>query len=447
VTRILLDRYAPASVLVDADFQILHTRGDTGQYLSVAPGEPTFNLLKMLHEGLVFPVREAIQQAKTRNEKVRKEGIPVQHGKDRREVNLEVLPLTLLGVAAQHFLLIFEAARHGEKRGRPARKGSLPARRAKSRVDELEQELSASREYLQSTIQDLEASNEELQSANEEILSSNEELQSTNEELDTAKEELQSTNEELNTINEELHARNEELARVNSDLVNFLANVDVAITIISRDLRVRRFTPLAENILNLIPGDIGRPIRQVKPNFELPELEDLIVQTVESLEQKEREVTDREGRRYLLRIQPYKDIENRIDGAVLAIVDIESSLRHESAARHFLKAILDRVPQPIALVNSRLQLQFANQSFGQLAGPPALEGTPIADVLRDGWNPPEVVAAIRAAADASEPGPASALVHLARGESTEAFRLWTESVPFDSGPMTLLRFEHVETSA
>src|SRR5204862_2161705 len=135
------------------------------------------------------------------------------------------------------------------------------------RVRTLEEELTASRHYLQSIIQELEAANEELQSANEEILSSNEELQSTNEELDTAKEELQSTNEELNTVNEELHGRNEELTRVNSDLVNLLGSVQIAIVIVSADLRIRRFTPTAEKLFNLIPADIDRPIAHINPNL------------------------------------------------------------------------------------------------------------------------------------------------------------------------------------
>src|SRR5204863_2887055 len=147
-----------------------------------------------------------------------------------------------------------------------------------------------SREYLQSIIQDLEAANEELQSANEEVLSSNEELQSTNEELDTAKEELQSTNEELNTVNEELQGRNEELSRVNSDLVNLLASVQIAIVMVSRDLRIRRFTPMAERILNLIPTDVGRPIGDLNPNIDLQNLEQLIGEAVHGVTQVEREV-------------------------------------------------------------------------------------------------------------------------------------------------------------
>jgi len=183
------------------------------------------------------------------------------------------------------------------------------------------------RDYLQSIIQDLEATNEELQSANEEILSSNEELQSTNEELDTAKEELQSTNEELNTINEELSGRNNELSRVNSDLVNLLASVQIAIVMVAGDLRIRRFTPMAERVLNLIPGDIGRPISDIKPTIQGPDLEKLIAESIDSVTIKEQEVRDRNGNWFLLRIRPYKNLEHKIDGAVLALFDIGDQKR------------------------------------------------------------------------------------------------------------------------
>jgi two-component system CheB/CheR fusion protein len=185
----------------------------------------------------------------------------------------------------------------------------------------LRQELAASREYLQAIIQDLEAANEELQSANEEVLSSNEELQSTNEELDTAKEELQSTNEELNTLNEELQGRNDELMRANSDLVNLLGSVNIAIVMVAADLRIRRFTPMAQKILNLIPTDVGRPISDIKPNIDCPDLEQLIIECIDSVTIKERDVQDRQGNGYSLRIRPYKNVENRIDGAVLALFD------------------------------------------------------------------------------------------------------------------------------
>jgi two-component system CheB/CheR fusion protein len=192
-----------------------------------------------------------------------------------------------------------------------------------NRIARLEEELAATREYLQSTIQEIEAANEELQSANEEILSSNEELQSTNEELDTAKEELQSTNEELNTVNDELHGRNEELTRINADLLNLLATVQIAIVIVSRDLRIRRFTPMAEKVFNLIPTDIGRPLSQISPNIVSPELLTMIAEVIDSVTPVERTVKDNDGKAYSLRIRPYKGADNRIEGAVIALFDLE----------------------------------------------------------------------------------------------------------------------------
>ncbi len=197
-------------------------------------------------------------------------------------------------------------------------------------LSEMRRELATNREYLQSIIEELEAANEELQSANEEILSSNEELQSTNEELDTAKEELQSTNEELNTVNEELHSRNEELTRVNSDLVNLLGSVDIPIMIVGNGMEIRRFTPKAEQLFNLIPGDVGRPIGQINPNFEHDGLEDMIRETIELVEPRERDVQDKTGRWQSLRVRPYKGVDNRLDGAVLAVIDIDAVKRYEA---------------------------------------------------------------------------------------------------------------------
>ena len=164
------------------------------------------------------------------------------------------------------------------------------------------------------------------------MLSANEELQSTNEELDTAKEELQSTNEELNTVNEELHGRNEELSCVNSDLVNLLGSVQIAIVIVTTDMRIRRFTPMAERVLNLIPGDIGRPIGQIKPNVDLPDLEGMIGQVIDTVTPCEREVHDGQGNFFSLRIRPYKNLENRIDGAVLALFDSQKRGQRESSS-------------------------------------------------------------------------------------------------------------------
>jgi two-component system CheB/CheR fusion protein len=179
------------------------------------------------------------------------------------------------------------------------------------------------RESLQATIEEQEATNEELRSANEEIMSSNEELQSTNEELETAKEEMQSTNEELTTLNDELENRNAEMGRVNNDLHNLLANTHIPIVMVAPDLRIRRFTTVAEKTLNISASEVGRPITGVKLKVAVPGLSRHIADVIDSLQTREVEVRDSEDRWWLVRIRPYRTTDHRIDGAVLAFVDID----------------------------------------------------------------------------------------------------------------------------
>jgi two-component system CheB/CheR fusion protein len=220
-------------------------------------------------------------------------------------------------------------------------------------------------------IHDLEAANEELQSANEEILSSNEELQSTNEELDTAREELQSTNEEINTVNEELQGRNEDLVRANSDLVNLLGSVQIAIVIVSHDLRIRRFTPIAEKVLNLIASDVGRPIGHIKPNIDCTDLETLIAGVIDRVTPYEREVQDRQGNWYSLRIRPYKNLANHIDGAVLALVDVSVPKRHAEQMRDgelFEAALLELVPEPVVALDAAYRFYASNRGWQRAFG-------------------------------------------------------------------------------
>ena len=330
--RLVIARYAPAGVIINSDLQIIQFRGQTGSYLEPAPGEASLNLLKMAREGLLHAVRTAVHEARHRNQSVRKERVRVTYNGSVSDVNLEVIPLAAAR-EGRHFLVLFEPASPAPIRGAGRRplKNKQAAPTEAEHVRRLREELAASREYLQSIIQDLEAANEELQSANEEILSADEELQSTNEELDTAKEELQSTNEELNTVNEELQARNEDLSQANNDLVNLLGSVQIAIVMVARDLRIRRFTPMAEKILNLIPTDVGRPIGALKPNIDCPDLEKLIVEAIESVSTKERQVREHNGKPYWLRIRPYKSVDNRIDGAVLALVEADAEKSGDSA--------------------------------------------------------------------------------------------------------------------
>jgi two-component system, chemotaxis family, CheB/CheR fusion protein len=334
--RILQERYAPPGVVVDDDLQIVQFRGHTGLFLEHAPGDPTMNVLKMARDGVLYGLRTALHSARRGRAPVRREGMRVRRNGSWQECAIEVLPL--VSAERQHFLVLFHET--GAPLAQPPRKpgtsGKASGRRRyehelELQIASLQRELTASRDYLQPIIQELETANEELQSANEEILSANEELQSTNEELDTAKEELQSTNEELNTVNDELRARNEELSRANSDLENLLASVQIAIVIVARDLRIRRFTPMAERVLNLIPSDIGRPIGHIQPNIDCPDLEARINRVLDDVTPQECDVRDRNGKHFSLRIRPYKDIDNRIEGAVLALFEAQGAQSSESS--------------------------------------------------------------------------------------------------------------------
>lgn len=324
--RVLLARYCPVGVVADETMTVLQFRGRTAPYLEPAPGMASLDLFRMLREGLLAEVRSAVTQAKTDNAVVTREGLRVAEGGTARVVRVDVIPFKVPPAGVRFFLVLFQDAAQAV-RPAPTPPEPLPAE-SDHKVAQLQQELTALREYLQSVIEEQESTNEELKSANEEILSANEELQSTNEELQTAKEEAQSANEELATVNEELRHRNAELARVNNDLVNLLSGVGIPIVMVGRDLRIRRFTPLAEKAFNLIPTDVGRPISDITPNLALDDFPGMIARVIDSLLPYEGEVRDRAGRWYSLRIRPYVTLDNKIDGASIVLLDIDSVRRH-----------------------------------------------------------------------------------------------------------------------
>jgi two-component system CheB/CheR fusion protein len=336
--RIVLARYAPVGVVIDEAMTVVQFRGRTGIFLEPAPGMASLDLLRMLREGLLAEVRAAITEARTTSSAVAKEGLRVTENGSPRQVRVEVIPFKVPPANVRFFLVLFQDTTEPTALGTP---GALPPRTAvapppaagaavapyEQTVFQLQQELGALREYLQSVIEEQESTNEELKSANEEILSANEELQSTNEELQTAKEEAQSANEELATVNEELQHRNAELARVNNDLINLLSGVSIPIVMVSRDLRIRRFTPLAEKVFNLIPTDAGRPISDIKPNLQIADLARLITGVIDSLTPHESEIQDRDGQWFSLRIRPYITLDNKIDGASVVLLDIDTIKR------------------------------------------------------------------------------------------------------------------------
>ncbi|MDO8448362.1 MAG: CheR family methyltransferase [Rhodoferax sp.] len=332
----LLQHIAPSSALVNVKGDIFYLHGRTGMYLEPAPGEAGIsNILKMAREGLRPDLTVALHKAAGTRKVVRAPGLRVKTNGHFTRVNLTVCPVTA-GPAAMAespethlYLVILEDAppvdaETAPKTARSAAAGaSSPDANADARVAALLQELQAKDEYLQSTHEELETSNEELKSSNEEMQSVNEELQSTNEELETSKEEMQSINEELATVNAELQSKVVDLSRVNNDMNNLLAGTGIATVFVDHQLHILRFTPEARVIINLILSDVGRPVGHIVSKLVgYDRLVEDVQAVLDTLVPKAVDVQSTEGKWYTMRIQPYRTLDNVIEGAVITFVDI-----------------------------------------------------------------------------------------------------------------------------
>lgn len=340
----LLQEIFQAGALVNAQGDILYLHGRTGMYLEPTPGESgPNNIVKMAREGLRRDLVTALHKAAGIKQTVRCTGLRVKTNGDTTTVNLTIRPVVAARAVSPEpplFLVILEQAPEPvvcdpqpAPHGQDSQTSSDTGREdADIRIAALKNELRAKEEYLQTTNEELETSNEELKSANEELQSINEELQSTNEELETSKEELQSVNEELATVNAELQTKVADLSRANNDMNNLLAGTGIATVFLDHRLRILRFTPAATKIINLIQSDIGRPVGHIVSN--LPGYERLTADTqavLDTLIPKELDVRSAEGRWFTMRIQPYRTMDNVIEGAVLTFVDITAARKvHEA---------------------------------------------------------------------------------------------------------------------
>lgn len=354
VDRVVLLHYGPPGVVVSNDLEILLFRGETGPYFNPCPGSASLNLLKLVRRELLVELRAAIDEVRSSGSEVFKDRVWHRQDGAKSWVGLRVVPINEANQPTRMMVLFEEApaldrptaalsdaqpvgpvgAGTTDQAGAAADATPVPV---DERIVALERALTVTRDYLQSIISDQEHSNEQLKAANEEVQSANEELQSTVEELETAREELQSTNEELATINNELEARNHDLAEANVDLANLLASINQPFLMLGHDLRVRQFTPPAAALLNLIPGDLGRPILNIKPNLEIPDLARRVKAVIDEVAPQEIDLQDVNGHWYSVRIRPYKSVERRIEGVVIAFVDIDAVKLAEADLRNALE--------------------------------------------------------------------------------------------------------------
>ncbi len=325
--RLLLARYAPPSVVVNENLEIVQIKGHTGPFLELPAGKVSLNLLKMARPGLLSELQSAIDEAAKSGIDAVRATVPVGANGGTVITSLRVTPFKTPAQNRTSFLVTFEPPEAGTIS--TAAEGFIAPLSEDERglkdkqIAQLKQELGATKEYLQSIIEALESTNEELQSANEEIQSGNEELQSTNEELQTSKEELESANEELHTVNEEMQHRNELLTQLNNDLTNLLNSINLPMVMVGPDLNVRRFTPQASRVLGLTGTDVGRPIARLRLKLSVANLEQAMLDVISEVRPVQFRVRDAEGKWCDLRLTPYRTADNRIEGIVLAVLSFE----------------------------------------------------------------------------------------------------------------------------
>jgi two-component system, chemotaxis family, CheB/CheR fusion protein len=369
--QVLLQCYSPAAVLTNNKGDILYVSGRTGKYLEPAAGKANWNVFAMAREGLRYELAEAFPKAVRQKGSVSLKNLKVGTNGGSQTLDLTIQTLAEPEGLRDMVMIVFtdvaappEAKVSGTTRRTPA--GS-------ARAAQMEEELKRAREELRSTREEMQTSQEELKSTNEELQSTNEELQSTNEELTTSKEEMQSMNEEMQTVNHELRAKVDELSQANNDMKNLLDSTDIATLFLDSELRVRRFTSQATKVIKLIPGDVGRPITDQSSSLVYPELVDDVRKVLRTLVFAEREVATRDGRWFIVRIMPYRTLENMIDGVVITFTDVTTSRKLEAKLKESLVLYLapfEKIAEGVILQDSEGDITFVNAAAERILGLP-----------------------------------------------------------------------------
>jgi two-component system CheB/CheR fusion protein len=323
-----LAQFAPPSVVIDREGNVMHVSEQAGQYLRMGGGEPSRSLLALVLPELRIELRSAMYQVTQNGGRVDCRPIELAEGKEPLTLAMSVSAFRDEESGADLLLVLFKQA---EPEAEAV--GSRPNGSHDVVLGQLEAELQRKREQLQETIEYSEISTEELRASNEELQAINEELRSATEELETSKEELQSVNEELVTVNYELKVKVEETGKANDDLNNLIASTDIATIFVDSALRIKRFTPRAVDLFSIIASDVGRSLLDLTHKLDYDQLAEDVSASFDTLRLVEREVRSNDGRFYIVRLQPYRTNEDRIEGAVLTFFDITARRHAEEQAR------------------------------------------------------------------------------------------------------------------
>jgi two-component system, chemotaxis family, CheB/CheR fusion protein len=446
--RIVLARYGPPGLIVDDQMNVLQSRGDTSPFIDITAGPVSWNLSRVLRESIAFTVKSAVERAIRENIPVSLGSLTVRQDDEEHSIRIEVLPIATMHAKTRCFLVLFENATETSNRTDIiAISSTLTPGGKEQLISQLRLDLEANRFHLQSLIEERDARNQELTSANEEIQSANEELQSTNEELETTKEELQSANEELQTVNEELQQRNGVLLQTGNDLNNLLNSVNIPLLMLNNDLNIRQFTPPMQRLLSVRASDIGRSITEIRLHLSIGDLEPVLHEVLETLGTREIEVQDRDGRWYLLRVRPYRTSDNKIEGLVVLLLDIDDIRKSQQElrdARDLADRMLVRVPLPIVVVNQDCTIRSANTAFRELAELPndQVVGRSFPDLLQLLWGFNTLRSKLQELLQ-GEPGSELEMEHVSSSQPPKILILKGQSLQIDGEKALLIALEDV----
>ncbi|MBD3373550.1 PAS domain-containing protein [candidate division KSB1 bacterium] len=364
IQSLLMERFVPAAAIIDDTHKIIYLQGRTGLYFEPEQGEPKNNILEMAREGLRPALRAGIQQSQKEMIRVEKKDIKVKTNGEHIHVNVSIEALSTPKVLRG--MILITLVQSSVESTNSSKKTKKQGPRDPSALDEMERELAYTKENLQSTIEELETSNEELRSSNEELQSTNEELQSTNEELETSKEEMQSLNEELNTVNSELESKVRALARTNDDMNNLLNAMQIATIFLDSELKVKRYTKQAKDVIRLIETDIGRPLSDLTSTIPYDELTRDCEHVLNNLATKETEIRDKNGHWFQVKIMPYRTVNNVIDGVVVSFINIDRLKRIEAEkdtailAKDLFLGIIETLREPLMVLDKNQKVVIVN---------------------------------------------------------------------------------------
>ena len=383
----IVEQYAPPSVLIRDDGEVMHYSARAGRYLQMPGGKPTNNVYRLVREPLQLELRAAVHAAMEQGLAYRSSPITLSIDNEPTRVILRVESIQQ-PLMPNCLLVIFDELQETDPALAAGESSDATAHALKAEAEQ-------TKRRMQAMIEEHESNQERLQAYNEELESANEELRSTMEELETSKEEMQSMNEELTTVNQENLQKVDELNELSSDLNNLLTATHIATVFLDREMRIVRFTPYMADLFNMRESDRGRLLSDLAHQLHYADLQDDARRVLDDLAPVDREVSSENGRWYMVRLQPYRASDDRIDGLVMTFIDITDRRAAEERIRE-MKAldekIIDTVRNPMLILGEYLHIERANEAFYEMFADTRddIRGKLIYEIDRGRWNTPRL---------------------------------------------------------